>query len=353
MTTTPSAPAEPALSFKVGLGPSINRFEPDQPLAPQLAAMVETARVAAEAGFGYLTAGHHWLAPGFLNPLLCFARLIPVSGDLDFHTSVFLLPQHNPFDIADQVAALDVLSGGRVVFGVGLGYRELEFTAAGMRKAERAGRLEEAIPLLRALWRGETVDHTGRYYRVVGGRASVLPVQRPGVPILIGAQNPVGVRRAGRLADGWILWGMYPLSAARAHWSLYQAARQEANRPGAGLIELKRYVHLAPTRQQAEAAARTYMERYWDNAFYQAGGLGEGGRVALELPWEQVLRERVVVGTPDEVVSTLQGLIDEFQLTRLALSWKEPGWTHREYWAAIRRLGREVLPFLRPPAHHH
>src|SRR5581483_11880577 len=115
--------------------------------------MVETARTARAAGFGYLTAGQHWLSPGFLSPLLCFARLAGEAPGLDFHTSVFLLPQHNPYDVADQAATLDALSGGRLVFGVGLGYRELEFAAAGMRRRERVARLEAAIAVMRALWR--------------------------------------------------------------------------------------------------------------------------------------------------------------------------------------------------------
>lgn len=343
-------PSPARLTLKVGLGPSVNRYDTARPVAPQIAEMIETVRTSAEAGFGYVAGSHHWLAPGFLPPLLCFARLIPEAPSLDFHTSVYLLPQQNPYEVADQVAALDMLCGGRLVLGVGLGYRELEFAAAGIAKRDRVRRLEEAIDLLRALWSGEPGRADAPHRPVQNVQPAVLPLQRPGVPILIGSQNPAGAARAGRLADGWVIWGMYTLSDIRAHRPLYLRARHESGRPGPGMIELKRYIHIAPTHAQAVEEARAYIEGYWNNPFYQAGGLRESGRVALDIPWEQTVSERAVVGTPDEVIAALQAQIDEFQISRLALSWRQPEWDHTRYMQAIRTLGREVVPHLRPAA---
>ena len=145
---------------------------------------------------------------------------------------------------------------------------------------------------------------------------------------------------------------MYTLRDIRAHLPLYREARRAAGKPGPGIVELKRYVHVAPTRQRALDDARAYMESYWANDFYRAGGFQESGTVRLDIPWEEAVRERAVVGTPDEVVRALQAMVDEIGASHLALFWKRPGWTHAEYLDAIGLLGREVVPHLRPAAPH-
>ena len=118
-------------------------------------------------------------------------------------TSVLVLPQRDPVLVAKQAAEVDVLSGGRLRLGVGIGWAEAEFAALGVRFADRASRFEEAIGLLRACWREEPVSFAGAHYRLQAMSLLPKPVTPGGPPIIVGAAAPRALRRAARLGDGW------------------------------------------------------------------------------------------------------------------------------------------------------
>ena len=334
--------------IKIGLAESINRPQADESPVEYLDRSLEVVRAARDAGFHYVRAGHHWLA-GFLDPFAVFARAVPESGEMELHTSVFLLPQHNPFDIAERVATLDFLSKGRFRFGVGLGYRELEFQAAGMPKSQRVGRLVESIEIMRRLWSGEELTYQGRYFQITGGQSTFRPVQQPGPKIYIGGMHPNAVRRAGVIGDGWMALAAYTREDFREHLAIYREGRRNAGKTGDGDILLNRQVHLAATKGQAMEEAETYMPGIWNSEFYRGGGMQQdlGEAFKFELSWEELASERAVIGTPDDVVVGLQRYIDEFALTHLSLSMRPPGTTHEAYLALIRQVGLEVIPNLR------
>ena len=109
----------------------------------------------------------------------------------------------NPVDIAEQMATLDVLTDGRAIFGVGLGYSAHEFAAFGVEPGTRVARFEESLRARPALWSGEKVDFDRRFHSVHGARPSVLPLQPGGPPVWVGGQAAGAVRRAARMGDAW------------------------------------------------------------------------------------------------------------------------------------------------------
>lgn len=138
----------------------------------------------------------------FHEPLVMFGYLAAVTTTLELVTGVIVLPQRQTALVAKQAAEVDLLSGGRLRFGIGLGWNAVEYEALGEQFTNRGRRSEEQIAVLRRLWTQRSVTFDGHYHQVTGAGIAPLPVQRP-IPVWIGAASPRGYARAGRLADGW------------------------------------------------------------------------------------------------------------------------------------------------------
>lgn len=146
----------------------------------------------------------------FHEPFVLFGHLAAVTTRLRLATAVIVLPQRQTALVAKQAAEVDVLSRGRLILGVGIGWNDVEYEALGMRFTNRGVRIEEQIAVLRALWTREVVDFKGRWHRIDRAGLNPLPVQRP-IPIWMGGgwdrqKRQVvepALRRIARLADGW------------------------------------------------------------------------------------------------------------------------------------------------------
>ncbi|PHV67132.1 LLM class F420-dependent oxidoreductase [Williamsia muralis] len=138
----------------------------------------------------------------FSEPLVMFGYLAAITQKVELVTGVIILPQRQTVLVAKQAAEVDLLSGGRLRLGVGVGWNAVEFEALGADFTNRGKRSDEQIELLRKMWSEQSVSFTGQYHSVTGAGLGPLPVQRP-IPVWIGAASAPGYRRAGRLADGW------------------------------------------------------------------------------------------------------------------------------------------------------
>ena len=335
--------------MKVGLAlvPGLNEFRSDTDPQAEIHRIVETVHAARDAGFEMVRMAHHWLGPWRLyQPLPLFARLAPETGDMELVTGIYLLPQQNPFDVAEQVATLDVISNGRVKLGVGLGYRDLEFEASGIRRGDRAARLVESIEIMRRLWAGEEFTYRGKHFRCTDASIGVLPVQKPSPPVWIGASADPAARRAGRIGDGLFSPGADDRSRVRELVGQFRQGWSEAGKPGRGQFIATRYVHIAETRRKAYEEAEGYMSGLWENEKYRAGGLTREG-YDPKLSFEDAAKERVVVGTEDEVIEGLRDFAAEFEVDRLFIQYRAPWWNDADHYERIAFLGREVAPHLR------
>ncbi|MDT5148986.1 MAG: hypothetical protein QOI01_719, partial [Mycobacterium sp.] len=134
--------------------------------------------------------------------LVMFGYLAGITRSLELVTGVIILPQRQTVLVAKQAAEVDLLSGGRLRLGIGIGWNAVEYEALGKNFGTRGKRSAEQVDLLRRLWTEQTVTFDGAFDKVTGAGLAPLPVQRP-IPIWIGAASAPGYRRAGRLADGW------------------------------------------------------------------------------------------------------------------------------------------------------
>lgn len=186
-------------------------------------------------------------------------------------TAVYLLPLRHPTLAAKSAAMLDVLSGGRLVLGVGVGGEfPPEFEAVGVPVRERGARTDEAIPLLRRLWQEDGVVHAGRHFRFGPISLDPKPAQPEGPPLWVGGRSPAAMRRAGRLGDGYV---STMTSAARYRSNLEtiaQHARQAGRTPLAFGTGAFLFSVLDPRFEAAQARAAAVLGRVYRRPFVDA-----------------------------------------------------------------------------------
>src|SRR5581483_5081700 len=216
---------------------------------------LEQMRAARDAGFAFLSWGHHWLIDPFqhFQPLPMLARFAAESGAMELATMLLLTPLLNPVAVAEEIATLDHICGGRLIFGAGLGYRPEECEAAGIAMRERAARFEEGLALMKRLWSEDEVTHHGRFYRVSGARPTARCFQRPHPRIWLAGMTDAAVRRAGRLGHPFIPSGLQPREGIRAQLELWRASlAAHGHQPGPDRPLLREF-YVAPTRDEALA----------------------------------------------------------------------------------------------------
>jgi len=161
----------------------------------------------------------------YYEPLTLLTYVAARTRRVRLGTSVLVLPYHNPIRLAKAAATLDVLSGGRLILGVGVGAVENEMVAMGTPFKERGAFTDEAIAAMRALWAQPEPRFDGRYSRFAGMPFSPKPVQTPSIPLVIGGVSPAAIRRAARLGDGWQPLGLSPEALATSMVTLRQEAK--------------------------------------------------------------------------------------------------------------------------------
>ncbi len=193
-------------------------------------------------------------ATPLLDPLMVLMQVAARTQRIRLGTNVYILPLRHPIAVARMVTTLDVLSGGRVSFGVGLGWLEEEFTAVGIDFATRAGRGREAIRALRALWTEKVVAFHGKYVAFEAVCFEPKPVQRPHPPILVGGESEAALRRAAALGDGWYGVGHTSRQRRRPGAAAARAARGAG--PSGGAVRLHRQPRRASSPPTPCAATR-------------------------------------------------------------------------------------------------
>lgn len=187
-------------------------------------ALADVARLAEDLGYHSVFVADHVIMPrtlaskypyshdgGFpydpdrdwLDPLVALGYLAGRTTKIRIGTSITVLPMRHPIVTAKQVATADHLSGGRVIFGVGVGWMAEEFRLLGASFEDRGRRMDEYLALVKALWTERNPAFAGRYFQVSDCALTPKPVQKPHVPVWVGGDSPAALSRAARLGDGW------------------------------------------------------------------------------------------------------------------------------------------------------
>jgi alkanesulfonate monooxygenase SsuD/methylene tetrahydromethanopterin reductase-like flavin-dependent oxidoreductase (luciferase family) len=259
-----------------------------------------------ELGFDYIVTGQHYLISEYqtLHPVPLLARLAAESGEMRL-VATFVLPVQHPVELAETTGTLDAISGGRLTVMAARGYREEEYAAFGVARAEASARMRECLDCARALWSGRPVDFDGRYYHLRGAVVATPPLQRP-PPVWIAADGDAGVRRAARWGLPWCINGHADLATLERQVALYReeagAAGHDADRP----LPMARELYCAPTREEALAGAARYLGGKYE--VYAAWGQDKElpGRPSFEQSFEALAADRFIVGSPEDCARELR-----------------------------------------------
>ncbi|MDL5159120.1 LLM class flavin-dependent oxidoreductase [Actinomycetospora termitidis] len=319
---------------------------PEQDPRTVLAEQLALVRTARDEGLDSVFAGQHHLAASFahIQPLPWLARVAAEAGEMTVGTGIHLLALHHPVDTAETYASLDVVCGGRSVFGVGLGYRAEEYAAFGVPPEDKVRRFTENLAIVRALWRGEAVTRDLPWTRLDGAEALMRPVGEP--PVWMAANSDAAVRRAARLADAWMINPHATASTVRRQLELYDAERSAHGLPPGGERPIMREVFCADTREEALERARPFLEGKYQ--VYADWGQDRvmPDRESFRMEFSALADDRFVIGDPDDC-------------RRALLAWCDLGVDHfvlRTDWAgmplassrrSVELLAREVAPALR------
>lgn len=227
------------------------------------------------------------------DPMALLAFAAGVTERITLGTSVYLLPLRSALATAKQAASVDMLSGGRLVLGVGVGGEyPPEFEAAGVEVSSRGSRTDEAIPLLRRLWSEKRVAHEGRHARFGPLTVAPGPARPGGPPIWVGGRSAAAMRRAGRLGDGYISHMATPEHYAANLGRIAEAARAAGRAPTRFGTAAYFFTWIDDSEEQAAAAAAAELERIYAQPFGDA------------------VRRYCLLGPPDAVRARMQQYVD-------------------------------------------
>ena len=311
-------------------------------LAPRVDEAVELVAAAAEMGFDSVFASHHYLDTlQTFQPLTLLARIIPVSGSMQLGTGVYLSTLAHPVHVAEEVATLDQLSGGRVILGVGAGYRANEFHSFGVDPKTVGRRFSESVEVLRALWSGNPVTHRGEYFRLEDQTIGIPPAQPGGPALWIGAGLPGAIRRAARIGDAWL-----PSPHAKPRWAVgnLQDFRREAQARGR-LRHIRSYPILRETYvSTSRARASEEAEAYTRNEYRHYSRYGLDFYTTM---FDDLRDKAFLWGSPDDVAAGIDDLTrGGFDHFIFRMSWLGMPFSHTM--RSLELLAREILPRFRP-----
>jgi probable F420-dependent oxidoreductase len=264
------------------------------------------ARIAEEAGFDTATIGHHHFMPGNLSdPLTFLAAVAARTSTLRVGSGIFQLPAHHPVRVAEQVATIDQLSGGRVSLGVGLGWWPLEYEVFGSKFNERGARMEEALRILKLVWTAEQASFSGRFWSFPELSVHPRPVQQPHPPLWVAGVADAAVDRAARLGDAWLCGPVQSLPKAASCLARYRTA-------GGHAWVLRRYAWLGKSRREVEEdilpAYVGGLLQHWresvedDEERELVARIDAGG----DVPPSEVAADRLLWGGPDDVIGQVE-----------------------------------------------
>ena len=336
--------------MKFGLG--IPLFE-DPGATDPYARTYELCQLAEEVGFELGAVGHHSFTPETGDPAAPFVLLAAIAARtsrLRLATGIFLLPLHHPVAVAEQVATLDRISGGRAILGVGIGYRPYEYEGFGVPFKRRGRRMSEALELIRSAWETGRYGYEGSEFSLPELAVTPRPVQKPHPPIWVGAVARAAQERAARLGDAWISDLMQTLPVEQRLAARYRKFCTQHERTP--VVVLMRNGWVAPTREEVE---RDWLEpslRFHLN-YWRAGARGrddEGIYERLErgerVPLPEFAHDRAVAGTPEECIAQIERCRELTGCDVLLMAFAGAR-SYEKMRALIELFGREVIPAFR------
>lgn len=340
------------MTIKFGLAYSIQ--SPNRDWSGVYDNVVEQAILAERFGFdSILISEHHLTEDGYFpSPLVVAAGIASVTRRIRVGTAVLLVPLHHPVEVAESAAVVDVMSRGRLILGLGMGYRPEEFSLYNVPRSERGVRTDEGIRLIRKLLSEENVSFYGRFYRVEKVTITPRPVQKPSPPIWIAAKFEPAVRRAARLGDAWFADPVTPLKVLKERNKAYL---EELSKVGKDPKKLERVLwreaYISTSDDLAWEEAKEGVLYIYGRDYFRWGHLQDDeGRemnpsnTSFE-DYVETVRRRFIIGGVDRFIEEVEKYRRELDVNYFIFRVYFPGLSHERARNAIKMIGEKVIPY--------
>ncbi|RYE43211.1 MAG: LLM class flavin-dependent oxidoreductase [Hyphomicrobiales bacterium] len=287
---------------------------------------------AEELGFSHVFLGHHYLtSSAFLQPLPLASFLAARTSRIRIGFGVLLMPLIPPVSLAEDLATLDALSNGRVIVGLGAGYRPSEFDALDIPMDQRYRRLESGVRVMRELWTGNAVSREDLFGKLSSATLHLRPQQPGGPPIWLGARGSRGLRRVAELDACWLTLLNFPDEVFEQQLLLLRNELRNRTLPLARDYPVIADVFVAESDAAALGVARRYA---------RVPGHVEQTRDSID----GYLRNSVLTGSPDTVLQRLKKWRDKFGVTDVIFRLDWNGASDAELSAATEMIGTHIIP---------
>ncbi len=303
------------------------QFTPETNVAPELSSLIEQTRVARKCGYTSLWVPHHYLtAPmQMLQPFTLLAYLLREAEGMTIGPNILIMPLLNPVHVAEEAATLDFLSGGRFVLGLGLGYRDGEFTAFNVPLKHRVKRLTESIELIRRLWTEDRVTYHGEIFTVEDLGIGLKSQQKGGPPIWVAAVVDSAVKRAAAIGDAWIITNFSTIQTLTEQMKLYRQALREAQKPDPEDFPITRECYVAKNHKTALEECRVPLQ--YKYRAYSSWGLDKVAKndETFNQPFEDFVRDRFIIGDKSFVKEELLRYKEALGVNHFVMRVQWPG----------------------------
>lgn len=333
--------------MKFGLGLLTSQVPPDddRTITEKYREIIEMVEVAEAAGFDSAwLSEHHATKDDYLSAQFPMAAAIAeATTDITIGTGIALAPLYDPIRLAEDVATVDALSGGRFHLGLGIGYRDREFEQFGVPKSERVPRLIDCVNVCKRAWEGGEFSYDGHVFEYDDAIVNPTPPQGTDLPIVLGAFSESGTRRTARLGDGYISTPTLTFDGfeTRLDWLADEGIADDFR------IYAMREGFLADSEEKSWQLMKPgyfYVKRQYDEWFSQSSDFGGKGSGTSDNP-EEIWRDWAMTGTPDQLreqIHPYEDVLDSDDHFIIRLEY--PGMDQETVLEAIERFGDEVIP---------
>ncbi|HEX3037006.1 MAG TPA: LLM class flavin-dependent oxidoreductase [Thermodesulfobacteriota bacterium] len=292
---------------------------------------------------------HHFLEDGYCpSPLATASAMAAVTNRIRIGTAALILPLHNPVRVAEDAAVVDNISNGRFTLGVALGYRKEEFDGFGIPMKQRPSRMEEGIDVIVKSWTESSFSYSGKRYKCENLNVTPKPVQKPHIPIYIGAFEAPAIKRAGRLGYPLLIGPGRTMQMVKDTINVYNDAAKEAGKNPEDVEHiLLRETYVGENKKKAKEEADRYIINMYKFYFKLGVKMFVRGKQVMSLDdplFEHLPEDRFVIGDPEDCIGEVKRYRDELGINYICCRMVFPAANHKTISRCIELFGKKVIP---------
>jgi alkanesulfonate monooxygenase SsuD/methylene tetrahydromethanopterin reductase-like flavin-dependent oxidoreductase (luciferase family) len=309
--------------------------------------ILEYVRIGRDLGFDFIYQGQHYLTEPYqqLQTIPLLSRLSAEAGDMEI-VATLLIPLQLPIDLAEQMATLDIMTGGKFIVAGALGYRDVEYNAFNVNPKFRVSRYMECINIVKQLWTGNPVTFHGKHFQMDNARMVLKPITQPNPPFWLAANSDSAIERAAKNDLTWYVNPHANFPTIKRQIELYKTTANEAGSTVPDNLPMGRELFVHRDREEAMKIAAPFLGGKYD-AYAKWGqdkALPADDKFADS--FEELAKDRFIIGNPEDCATELKRYVD-LGIDQISLRMCWPGMPVSEGIKAMETFADTVMPILR------